>query len=108
VVDRRKDEQRPITLSVPEAGRQYFGLSRNGSYEAARRGDLPVLRVGRLLKVPVRALEVRIERAGATHRDVVPSEAVERNKRFRLRQISGRAANLTAIPFGGKVPTKLK
>jgi excisionase family DNA binding protein len=36
---------------VPEAGAK-LGLSRNGSYEAARRGDIPTIRVGRLLKVP--------------------------------------------------------
>jgi hypothetical protein len=47
----------PKTLSVPEAGRRYFDLGRNASYEAARRGDIPVIRIGRLLKVPVVALE---------------------------------------------------
>lgn len=47
----------PLTLSVPEAGRIYFGLSKNGSYQAARRGEIPTIKVGRLLKVPVRLLE---------------------------------------------------
>jgi hypothetical protein len=32
----------PATLSVPEAGRR-LGLGKNASYEAARRGELPVL-----------------------------------------------------------------
>jgi hypothetical protein len=45
------------TLSVPEAGRLYFGLGRGASYEAARRGELPVIRIGRLLRVPVIAVE---------------------------------------------------
>lgn len=45
------------TLSVPEAGKRYFGLSRNGSYEAAARGEIPTIRVGRLLRVPVIAME---------------------------------------------------
>jgi hypothetical protein len=49
------------TLSVPEAGRKYFGLSRNSAYEAARRGDLPTIRIGRLLRVPVVALERKLE-----------------------------------------------
>jgi hypothetical protein len=40
----------PITLSVPEAGKRYFGLSRNGSYDAAARGDIPTIRIGRLLR----------------------------------------------------------
>jgi hypothetical protein len=52
------------TLSVPEAGRRYFGLSRGGSYMAAERGDLPVVKVGRLLRVPVRAMERLLDRAG--------------------------------------------
>jgi hypothetical protein len=52
------------TLSVPEAGRRYFGLSRGGSYTAAERGDLPVVKVGRLLRVPVRAMERLLDRAG--------------------------------------------
>ncbi len=47
----------PKTVSVPEAGKEYFGLSRNGSYEAARRGDIPTIRVGRLLRVAVAAME---------------------------------------------------
>jgi len=43
----------PKTLTVPEAGRRYFDLGRNASYEAARRGDIPTIRIGRLLRVPV-------------------------------------------------------
>ena len=48
------------TLSVPAAGRLYFGLGRNGSYDAARRGDIPTIRVGRLLRVPVAAMEEKL------------------------------------------------
>jgi hypothetical protein len=47
----------PLTLSVPEAGKKYFSLSRNASYDAAARGEIPTVRVGRLLRVPVRAME---------------------------------------------------
>jgi hypothetical protein len=47
----------PKTLTVPEAGRLYFDLGRNASYEAARRGDIPTIRIGRLLRVPIVALE---------------------------------------------------
>ena len=53
----------PITISVPEAGQRYFGLCRNAAYEAAARGDLPTIRIGRLLRVPVRALERMLDRA---------------------------------------------
>lgn len=55
----------PLTLSVPEAGRKYFGLSRNGSYDAAERGEIPTIRIGRLLRVPVRALEAMLDKASA-------------------------------------------
>jgi len=49
------------TLSVPEAGRIYFGLSRNGSYEAARRKEIPTIKIGRLLRVPVVLLDRMLE-----------------------------------------------
>jgi len=54
------------TLPVPEAGRKYFGLGRNASYAAAKRGDIPTIQVGRLLRAPVVALERRLEEAGQT------------------------------------------
>jgi hypothetical protein len=51
--DNMEDRQ---TISVPEAGKRYYGLSRNGSYAAARRGEIPTIKVGRLSRVPVRAM----------------------------------------------------
>jgi len=51
------------TISVPEAGR-WLGIGRNAAYEAARRGDIPTIRIGRLLRVPVVALERKLEEAG--------------------------------------------
>jgi hypothetical protein len=54
----------PKTLSVPEAGWIYFELGRNASYEAAKRGEIPVIRIGRLLRVPIVALDRRLEQAG--------------------------------------------
>ena len=44
------------TADVPDVGRVCFGLSRNGSYDAAKRGDFPTIKVGRLLKVPTASL----------------------------------------------------
>ena len=49
------------TMSVPEAGRQYFDLGRNAAYEAARRGDIPTIKIGRLLRVPIMALDRKLE-----------------------------------------------
>jgi hypothetical protein len=45
------------TLSVPVAGRRYFDLGKNASYAAARRGEIPTIKIGRLMRVPVAALE---------------------------------------------------
>jgi excisionase family DNA binding protein len=53
----------PLTISVPEAGAKYFNLSRNASYDAAERGEIPTIKIGRLLKVPVRALEQMLDNA---------------------------------------------
>jgi hypothetical protein len=47
----------PKTLSVPEAGWKYFRLGRNASYEAAKRGELPVIEIGARKRVPVIALD---------------------------------------------------
>jgi hypothetical protein len=57
-----------LTLSVPKAGKEYFGLSRNGSYEAAKRGDIPTIKIGKLLRVPVRALEEMLNAASRKSR----------------------------------------
>ncbi|HEY1243246.1 MAG TPA: helix-turn-helix domain-containing protein [Hyphomicrobiaceae bacterium] len=43
------------TLSVPEAGR-LLGVGRNAAYEAAARGEIPTIRIGRMLRVPRAAL----------------------------------------------------
>jgi hypothetical protein len=59
-------ESMPLTLTVPEAGKKYFNLSRNGSYAAAERGQLPTIRIGRLLRVPVRALERMLDSASTS------------------------------------------
>jgi hypothetical protein len=54
-------EETTHTMSVPAAGKKYFGLSRNGAYDAAKRGDIPTVKIGRLLRVPVRALEQMLD-----------------------------------------------
>ncbi len=50
-------EELPKTLSVPEAGKAYFDMGRNASYDAAARGEIPSIKVGRRVRVPVVALE---------------------------------------------------
>lgn len=53
----------PKTIGVPEAGKEYFGLSRNAAYATAERGEIPTIKIGRLLRVPVRALEAMLDNA---------------------------------------------
>jgi hypothetical protein len=48
------------TMSVPAAGKLYFGLGRNGSYAAAKRGEIPVIKVGSRLRAVVAALERKL------------------------------------------------
>jgi excisionase family DNA binding protein len=43
------------TITVEQAA-QLLGLGRTAAYDAARRGELPTLRLGRRLLVPVPAL----------------------------------------------------
>ena len=62
-------EPKSKTISVPEAGRVYLGIGRDSSYEAAKRGDIPVIRVGRLLRVPVIAMERMLDRVGEVDRE---------------------------------------
>ncbi len=44
------------TVTVPEAGKA-LGLTRHGSYESVKRGEIPVIRFGRLMKVSKQWLE---------------------------------------------------
>jgi hypothetical protein len=52
------------TMSVPEAGLEYFNLSRNASYEAAKRGEIPTIKIGGRIRAVVAALDRMLERAG--------------------------------------------
>jgi hypothetical protein len=51
-------------LSVPEAGREYFDLGRNASYAAAARGEIPTIRIGSRLRVPIVRLDQMLAEAG--------------------------------------------
>lgn len=53
-----------LVYGVPEAGAM-LGLSRNASYEAAKRGDLPTIRIGKLIRVPKAAFNRMLENVGA-------------------------------------------
>jgi excisionase family DNA binding protein len=54
----------PLVMRLwPEAG-QALGLSRNATYDAAKRGEIPTIKFGKLIKVPTAALRRMLENAG--------------------------------------------
>lgn len=50
------DAGSPLTISVPEAAKR-LGISRGAAYIAANKGEIPVIKIGRTCRVPLRALE---------------------------------------------------
>src|SRR5271169_4088055 len=73
-----------LVYTVPEAGR-LLGLSRNGSYEAAKRGEIPTIRIGRLLLVPKIPFHRMIEL-------VAPGPAVAAKRGEKVSAITARSA----------------
>ena len=49
-----------VVTTVPKAG-ALLGLGRYASYEAAKKGELPVVRAGKRFIVPIRALEKMLD-----------------------------------------------
>jgi excisionase family DNA binding protein len=45
-----------LTVSVPTAARA-LGIGRNQAYEAAARGDIPSIKIGKRILVPLAALD---------------------------------------------------
>ena len=58
----------PQVMSVPEMAR-ILGLGRVAAYDAVRRGDIPHIRIGRRIVIPVRALEKMLDGARLKPRD---------------------------------------
>lgn len=48
------------TISVPDAGRLFFGLARNAAYGAAERGDFETIKVGGRIVVPVAPIAAKL------------------------------------------------
>ena len=58
------DQRTPFVLTIPQAGRKYFEVGRSASYEAARRGEIPAIRIGHRWIVPRIAMERMLREAG--------------------------------------------
>ena len=52
----------PFTESVPALGRRLLGLGRQSSYAAAKRGEIPTIKIGGKLRGLTRVLEARLAR----------------------------------------------
>ena len=50
-------------MTIPKAGKKYFGIGRSASYEAARRGEIPTIKIGRKKLVPVAAVKRKLAAA---------------------------------------------
>lgn len=49
------------THTVPEAAK-ILGIGRNSAYEAARRGQIPTIVIGKRILVPAAALELMLQK----------------------------------------------
>jgi excisionase family DNA binding protein len=53
---KRVPHENRVVMSIPEAGER-LDISRDAAYRAAKAGDIPTIRIGGSLKVPVVQLE---------------------------------------------------
>ena len=60
-----------LTVTIDEAAKR-LGIGRNQAYEAARSGQIPVIRIGKRILVPVHALEQLIKGPSVRHNDIEP------------------------------------
>tara|TARA_B100000315_G_C14511063_1_gene556974 strand:+ start:934 stop:1158 length:225 start_codon:yes stop_codon:yes gene_type:complete len=56
----KEPELEPMVMSVPEAGKD-LGLGTSSSYAAAQRGEIPTIRIGRKLLVPIKKFRLMFE-----------------------------------------------
>ncbi len=68
-----KDINNILALSVSETSKR-LGLSRSLTYEAIRTGQIPSIRVGRRILIPVTALQHLLSGAGASRKEDCHSE----------------------------------
>ena len=60
-----KQDGERLTYSIEEVGRK-LGVGRNAAYDAAKRGDFPTIKIGRLLKAPKAPIDRLLETGKAT------------------------------------------
>lgn len=63
--------ERRLTITVPEAAKR-LGIGRNQGYAAAACGDIPIIRIGKRMLVPIAAFEAML--AVRTKAQIVAAE----------------------------------
>ena len=58
-MNHHSEKPRVATCSVPEAGER-LGIGRKSAYAAAKRGEIPTIRIGKLLRVPEALLDRKL------------------------------------------------
>ena len=77
-------EALPLTLDVKTWGRLVLGIGENASYDAARRGEILIIRLGekdrlwRRIRVPVRANLLRLANNDPTLLDALTKDLLAR------------------------------
>jgi excisionase family DNA binding protein len=61
-MNKKSSDKQCATETVAEAAKQ-LGIGRNQAYEAVRRGEIPVIKIGKRLLVPTAALKRMLEGA---------------------------------------------
>jgi hypothetical protein len=91
------------TISVPAAGRRYFGIGKNASYAAAARGEIPIIRIGSRLRVPVIAMERMLVEAYPSPRAATSELVLEGNivRPTKAPPLRGRRRKLSSIRMEG-------
>ena len=54
-----EDRHGRVAISIPEAARR-LGIGRNQGYECAKRGEIPTIRLGKRMVVPLAAFEAML------------------------------------------------
>jgi hypothetical protein len=77
--DKTSINPEPLTYSIPVAGAM-AGLAKNGSYAAARRGEIPVIKFGGKRRVPAERWR-RLLAEGREQDQEISADAVEPPRR---------------------------
>ena len=86
---RHTDHQGNQTISVEEAA-PLLGVGRDAAYAAAKAGEIPVIRCGKHLRIPLEALKRMLSGGGGVDAAALADEVEARQLRNKLAQLDAR------------------